>query len=109
MSTAAKTAHEQPTLHPEFVEKMVRTFNDSAEHGVHLLFNEWWRYAPEETIERYLQILRAIPGADSFLAERYIAEPNTPYRYPAHNDPREERGGADHEKRPAPLAQQRPD
>ena len=39
---------EKPTLHPQFVENMVRTFNDSDEHGVHLLFNEWWAKALAE-------------------------------------------------------------
>ena len=77
MSQPSEDAQTNPTLHPEFVEKMVQTFNNSAEHGVHLLFNEWWAHAPEETIERYLQILKGIPGADRFLGERYIAEPNT--------------------------------
>ena len=66
-----------PSLHPEFVENMVRTFNDSQAHGVHLLFNEWWAYAPAETIERYLANFKSIPGADAFLQEAYIAEPNT--------------------------------
>lgn len=64
----------KPTLHPEFVENMVRTFNDSDEHGVHLLFNEWWAHAPDLTIESYLGNLRALPGAAEFLAERYFAE-----------------------------------
>jgi ubiquinone biosynthesis protein Coq4 len=63
-----------PTLHPEFVKSMVRTFNDSNEHGVHLLFNEWWPYAPDATIEQYLRNFRAVPGATAFLAERYFAE-----------------------------------
>lgn len=77
MSAAAKTRHAKPTLHPEFVEKMVRTFNDSDEHGVHLLFNEWWPHAPDVTIERYLENFRATPGAAAFLAERHFADPIT--------------------------------
>ena len=65
----------KPELHPDFVEKMVRTFNDSADHGVHLLFNEWWPYAPDTTIERYLANFRATDGAQEFLAERHFADP----------------------------------
>lgn len=68
---------EKPTLHPEFVENMVRTFNDSNEHGVHLLFNEWWPHAPAVTIERYHANFRAAPGAAEFLAERYFAPQTT--------------------------------
>ena len=61
MSTAVETPDQKPTLHPEFVKNMVRTFNDSDEHGVHLLFNEWWPHAPDSTIERYLD--RSITAA----------------------------------------------
>jgi ubiquinone biosynthesis protein Coq4 len=67
----------KPTLHPEFVKNLVRTFEDSDEHGVHLLFNEWWPYAPDVTIERYLAGFRVTPGAEAFLAEGYFAEPIT--------------------------------
>lgn len=77
MSAAAKIPNSKPKLHPEFVEKMVRTFNDPNERGVHLLFNEWWPHAPAVAIERYLENLRATPGADAFLADRYFAEPIT--------------------------------
>ena len=69
--------HPKPTLHPDFVENMVRTFNDSSEHGVHLLFNEWWPHAPDFTIERYLANFRATEGVAAFLAERHFAEPVT--------------------------------
>ncbi len=68
-------AHEKPTLHPEFVKNMVRTFNDSDEHGVHLLFNEWWPHAPDHTIERYLENFRKTPGAEDFLSDRFLADP----------------------------------
>ena len=63
-----------PRLHPKLVEKMVRTFNDSNEHGVHLLFNEWWPYAHDHTIERYLAKFRETPGVATFLEERYFAD-----------------------------------
>jgi ubiquinone biosynthesis protein Coq4 len=56
---------------------MARTIEDSGEHGVHLLFNEWWPHAPLPTIERYLANFRAQPGAEKFLSDRYLAEPNT--------------------------------
>lgn len=77
MSATSESTSEKPTLHPEFVDNMVRTFNDSDEHGVHLLFNEWWRYAPDVTIERYLENFRATPGAEAFLAEAYFAPQTT--------------------------------
>ncbi len=75
MSARIDASTSKPTLHPAFVEKMVRTFNDSDEHGVHLLFNEWWPLAPQVTIERYLENFRKTPGAEAFLADGYLAEP----------------------------------
>lgn len=66
---------DKPKLHPDFVTKMVRTFNDSGEHGVHLLFNEWWPYAPDSTIDRYLAGFRSTDGAAEFLTGRFLAEP----------------------------------
>lgn len=75
MSAAATATTSRPTLHPKFVEKMVRTFDDPDAHGVHLLFNEWWPHAPDPTIERYLENFRATPGAQAFLAERHFADP----------------------------------
>lgn len=77
MSEAVAADQEKPTLHPEFVKNMVRTFNDSDEHGVHLLFNEWWPHAPGSTIEAYLQNFKALPGAAEFLEAAYLAEQHT--------------------------------
>ncbi|MBM4247134.1 MAG: hypothetical protein FJ148_25635 [Deltaproteobacteria bacterium] len=72
---ATTDQRSRPTLHPDFVRSLVRTFDDPDEHGVHLLFNEWWPYAPDETIERYLTGLREKPGAAAFLAARHLAPP----------------------------------
>lgn len=77
MAKSNITAEEKPSLHPEFVTNLVKTFNDSDQHGVHLLFNEWWAHAPAETIENYLQILKDIPGFNEFVSEQYMAGPNT--------------------------------
>jgi ubiquinone biosynthesis protein Coq4 len=70
MASAEET---NPTLHPEFVKKMVRTFNDPDEHGVHMLFNEWWAFAPDATIEGYVKGIRATPGAKEFLEAQFFA------------------------------------
>ncbi len=66
---------DKPRLHPDFVEKMVQTFDDPQAHGVHLLFNEWWATAPEITIERYLDGFSKTPGAKAFLEAGYLADP----------------------------------
>lgn len=53
---------------------MVRTFNDPDDHGVHLLFNEWWAHAPTQTISDYVDALKAMEGAEAFLASGYFAD-----------------------------------
>ena len=77
MTAASRSSEPKPTLHPEFVKNMVRTFNDWDEHGVHLLFNEWWPHAPQVTIDRYMENFRATSGVTEFLAERHLADPVT--------------------------------
>lgn len=77
MSTSAGSHDAKPTLHPEFVENLVRTFDDPDRHGVHLLFNEWWAHAPQETIDGYLAGVRETPGADRYLADRHLAPQTT--------------------------------
>ncbi|XOV85580.1 MAG: Coq4 family protein [bacterium] len=62
-----------PELHPDFVQNMVRTFNNPDDHGVHLLFNEWWATAPQITIDRYVANFQAMPGAEEFLSSGYFA------------------------------------
>lgn len=74
MSEAVVNTKEKPMLHPDFVEKMVLTYNDSDDHGVHLLFNEWWPTAPQSAIDAYVANLKAMPGAEGFLAAGYFAE-----------------------------------
>jgi ubiquinone biosynthesis protein Coq4 len=66
---------EKPGLDPAFVRHLVRTFEDSQEHGVHLLFNEWWPHAPDAVVEGYVACFHAAPGAAEFLAARHFAEP----------------------------------
>jgi hypothetical protein len=65
MTSIAKTPDAKPTLHPEFVKNMVRTFDDPDEHGVHMLFNEWWAHAPDATIEGYPKAIVPVMDAIS--------------------------------------------
>lgn len=57
--------------------KLVQTFDDPDRHGVHLLFNEWWEHALQGAIDACLAALRATPGVEAFLAERFLAPPLT--------------------------------
>ncbi len=63
------------TLDRTFAENLLSTFDDPAKHGVHLLFNEWWQYAPETVIDTYVEDFRKIPEQAAFLQEGYFAEP----------------------------------
>ena len=38
MTADAPERDSRPRLHPDFVRNLVRTFDDSDEHGVHLFF-----------------------------------------------------------------------
>jgi ubiquinone biosynthesis protein COQ4 len=63
------------TLDREFAEYLLKTFDDPGKHGVHLLFNEWWRFAPDEVIAKYVADFQAVPEQKAFLEEHYFSEP----------------------------------
>lgn len=59
----------------DFATKLLQTFDNPEEHGVHFLFNEWWRHAPEEVTAAYLEGFRSVPETAAFLEEQFYAEP----------------------------------
>jgi ubiquinone biosynthesis protein COQ4 len=63
------------TLDRTFATNLLRTFDDPAEHGVHMLFNAWWQYAPDEVIAKYAADFAAIPEQRAFLDAHYFSEP----------------------------------
>lgn len=63
------------TLDRGFAEKLLATFDDPDRHGVHLLFNEWWRHAPESVKRKYLADFEAVPEQRAFLADGHFADP----------------------------------
>lgn len=63
------------TLDRRFAEKLLATFDDPQQAPVHLLFNQWWRHAPESVKEKYLADFESIPTQREFLAARHFAEP----------------------------------
>lgn len=62
-------------INDEFARLLLTTFNDPAENGVHLLFNQWWQHAPDEVKAAYVDAFIGDPRFESFLAERHYAEP----------------------------------
>lgn len=62
-------------INEEFAKLLVRTFNDPADNGVHLLFNQWWQHAPEDVKQAYIEIFLADPAMADFVEERHYGEP----------------------------------
>ena len=63
------------TLDREFAASLLKTFDDPGQHGVHLLFNEWWRFAPSEVIEKYVEDFQKVPQQQAFLDDHYFSDP----------------------------------
>lgn len=62
-------------LDRDFARYLLQSFDDPQKYGVHLLFNEWWRFAPEDVKAKYLADFDAIPEQRAFVEEGYYAEP----------------------------------
>ena len=74
-ATATPSTTTEPIVDRDFAEKFLRTVDRPFEYGVYFLFHDWWAAAPDEAIEAYVAELKSIPGAEDFLAERYLADP----------------------------------
>ena len=66
---------KDPIVDREFVERFMWAVDRPMAYGVYYLFHDWWAEAPQKAIDSYMEQLRAIPGAQEFLHERYIPEP----------------------------------
>ena len=62
-----------PTIDREFGEKLLTCFDDPQKYGVHMLFNDWWRYAPQEAIEKYAADFARVPQQKEFGQARWFA------------------------------------
>lgn len=71
----AETPATSPTLNPEFVPLLIESFNSQEKMPVARLFNEWWRFASEEAIGKYVEAARADPDFRRAFAERFYAPP----------------------------------
>ena len=64
---------DKPKLDREFGEKLLTCFDDPEQYGVHLLFNEWWKFAPGETIAKYSADFERVPKQKAFDEARWFA------------------------------------
>lgn len=58
-----------------FGEKYLTATDDFYGYGVHLLFNEWWQSAPQETIDKYVDAIEAHPEHGPLAREAWQAPP----------------------------------
>lgn len=62
-------------INGEFAKLLLTTFNDPAQNGVHMLFNQWWQHAPEDVKDVYVDRFLVDPTMAAFLTERHYADP----------------------------------
>lgn len=58
-----------------FAAELLKTFDDPDSHGVHVLFNQWWKHAPQSAIENYLTDFESLPDQKAFVAANHFAAP----------------------------------
>ena len=63
------------TMDREFAEKLLQTIDDPSKHGVHILFNQYWKYTPDDVRDKYLAGLVDEPAQRAFMEEKHYAEP----------------------------------
>ncbi len=71
----AESEAYEPTVDREFAEVFLRNVDDPIKTHVMGMFHGWWEVAPQSAIDQYLELFRAVPGAEEFLAERHLPEP----------------------------------
>lgn len=71
MDAPTATTYE-PVIDREIGELFLKNADDPIRTHVMGLVHDWWATAPESAIDQYVEALRALPGAEAFLAERYL-------------------------------------
>lgn len=64
-----------PKINREFGEKYIKSANDFYAYGVHLLFNEWWETAPQDTIDKYVAAIEQHSEHGPLARAGYYAPP----------------------------------
>ena len=58
-----------------FAQEFLQTIDDPGKHGVHLLFNSYWRFMPDDVRQAYVRGLRNDPEVRAWLDARWFPEP----------------------------------
>lgn len=64
-----------PKIDRIFGEKFLTSVDDFYSYGVHLLFNEWWEKAPQETIDKYVAEIENHPEHGPLARAAFSAPP----------------------------------
>jgi ubiquinone biosynthesis protein Coq4 len=59
----------------DFGEKYLTAVDDFYGYGVHLLFNEWWTTAPQDTIDKYVAAIESHPEHGPLARDAWSAPP----------------------------------
>lgn len=62
----------EPVIDRDIAELFLRNADDPIRTHVMGLVHDWWATAPQSAIDQYADNLRSMPGAEAFLAERYL-------------------------------------
>lgn len=62
----------QPVIDRDIAELFMRNADDPIKTHVMGLVHDWWATAPQSAIDQYEENLHRMPGAEAFLAERYL-------------------------------------
>jgi ubiquinone biosynthesis protein Coq4 len=68
-------ASAPPIVDREFAAEMLQTIDNPQKHGVHILFNSFWKYIPDVVRDKYLDELTPDAAQQLFMAERHLAAP----------------------------------
>jgi ubiquinone biosynthesis protein Coq4 len=63
------------TISSAFGRQLLRTFNDPSENPVHVLFNQWWREAPDKVKQGYVDALMGDEALAPLATGQHYAEP----------------------------------
>ncbi|NJN51120.1 MAG: hypothetical protein HC809_04420 [Gammaproteobacteria bacterium] len=63
------------TIDRGFSEYLLKAVDNPAQYGVHQLFNDWWRFAPDAVKDKYLKDFRNLPDHKAFIADGHYADP----------------------------------
>jgi ubiquinone biosynthesis protein Coq4 len=63
------------TLDRTFAAEFLKSVDNSAKHGIHILFNQYWEHMPSEVRDRIVAHFYGDPQLKAWVTERWFPEP----------------------------------